>query len=407
MKIIYNIFFYSIYYLLNILSPLLKIRLLQIETYNIGHMSQPIEIHLNEKKLNLINNNLLDIYFPNKEISNSYLWKKWREILQIKIPDKILRFFFEPIFIIALKKNNKKMLIPFRHHRKNLNYNVTNRNNATDKTWQSNDINNVLDKTDPLINFTKKEIESGYKFLKKNNILINDKIILLISRDPKYWHDNSSKKVSSEYTCRDQDINIFKDAVEHLCSQNYKIIRMGKNMEKKLDINNSNFFDYAFSSERSDFLDIFLFKVCYFVISTGSGLDNVSSLFRKNIIHINYGDLVMMNYLNNNIKLFFPKNFYYIKNNIKLNILEIQKILLEHSNIIDCQELLKKTHIGYKNIDNTHIKDACIEMVNYCKNGLDDETIILNKNLKDQIKNKYNMKFKTNFCKTYFKSINL
>ena len=46
-------------------------------------------------------------------------------------------------------------------------------------------------------------------------------------------------------------------------------------------------------------------------------------------------------------------------------------------------------------------------MVNYLKNGLDDETIILNKNLKDQIKNEYNIKFKTNFCKTYFKSINL
>ena len=404
MKTIYDIFFYSIYYLLNILRPLLKIRFLQVETYNIGHMSQPIEIHLNEKKLNLINKDSLDIYFPTKEISNFYLWKKWREILQINIPDKILRFFFEPIFKIALKKNNKEMLVPFRHHSKNLSYNKT---NQTNKTWQSQDINNVLDKTDPLINFTKKETDAGYEFLKKNNILKNDKIILLISRDPKYWHDTSGKRVSSEYTFRDQDINIFKDAVEYLCSQNYKIIRMGKNMDKKLDINNPNFLDYAFSSERSDFLDIFLFKVSYFVISTGSGLDNISSLFRKNILLINYADLVLMNYFNNNIKMFFPKNFYYLQNNKKLNLLEIQKKLLENPNIINCQELLKKFNIGYKNIDNSHIKNACIEMVNYLKNGLDDETIILNKNLKDQIKNEYNIKFKTNFCKTYFKSINL
>ena len=40
MKTIYDIFFYSIYYLLNILRPLLKIRFLQVETYNIGLMSQ-------------------------------------------------------------------------------------------------------------------------------------------------------------------------------------------------------------------------------------------------------------------------------------------------------------------------------------------------------------------------------
>ena len=88
---------------------------------------------------------------------------------------------------------------------------------------------------------------------------------------------------------------------------------MGKNMDKKLDINDPNFLDYAFSSERSDFLDIFLFKVSYFVISTGSGLDNISSLFRKNILLINYADLVLMNYFNNNIKLFFPKIFIIYK----------------------------------------------------------------------------------------------
>ena len=55
------------------------------------------------------------------------------------------------------------MLVPFRHHSKNLSYNKT---NQTNKTWQSQDINNVLDKTDPLINFTK-EADTGYEFLKK------------------------------------------------------------------------------------------------------------------------------------------------------------------------------------------------------------------------------------------------
>ena len=50
--IFYNIFFYFIYYLLNFLHPIIKVRLLQIETYAIGHMSQSIEIHLSEKKLN-------------------------------------------------------------------------------------------------------------------------------------------------------------------------------------------------------------------------------------------------------------------------------------------------------------------------------------------------------------------
>ena len=396
--IIYNIFFRSIYYFLNFINPIIKIRLLQIETYAIGHMSQPLEIHLNEKKLNIIDKNLFDIYFPTKEVCNLFLWHKYRKVMNIIMPDKILRFIFEPIFRIALKKNNQNMLIPFRHHANNLakkNINII---------WQAQDVNGVLEKTDPTISFTKDEENKGYDFFKKNNIFENDKIILLISRDPKYRHLNSNGKVGLNYTYRDQDVNIFKEAVEHLCSLNYKVIRMGRDMEKKLDVQHPNFFDYAFSNQRSDFLDIFLIKACYFAISTGTGLDNVCSLFRKKILLINHGDLILMNYLNKNISLFYPKRFFYLSNNEELNILDIQKKISENSDITEGQEFLKKLNIGYKNIDSNKIKNACVEMIDYLENGPGLEAIELNKKINDQFLNKYNLHFKINFCKSYLKS---
>jgi hypothetical protein len=136
-------------------------------------MSQPLEIHLNEKKLNIIDKNLFDIYFPTKEVCNLFLWHKYRKVMNIIMPDKILRFIFEPIFRIALKKNNQNMLIPFRHHANNLakkNINII---------WQAQDVNGVLEKTDPTISFTKDEENKGYDFFKKNNIFENVKGIIL------------------------------------------------------------------------------------------------------------------------------------------------------------------------------------------------------------------------------------
>jgi len=357
-------------------------------------MSQCIEIHLNEKKHKIINKYLFDIYFPQKENVNLYLWKKWKKILNIKIPDAISRFLFQPIYLIALKKNNKNMLVPFRHNRKML------FDKSLENTWQSQDVYKVLDNSNPLINFSPKEKQRGLNFLKEINISINDKIVLLISRDPAYFYMKRYIR-NHEYSYRDQDINIFDEAVEYLCSLNYKVIRMGRVMDKKLNIKNPNFFDYAFSKQKSDFLDIFLFEVCNFVISTGTGLDCVSSLFRKKILHVNYADLIMMRYFNSNVGLVYPKKFIDINTDKELNIFEIYEKLPKNSNINSGEDFLKKNNITYKNLSRTEIKYACIEMLDFLKNGLDSETLELNKKIKNMFKNKYDISFNSNFCKTY------
>ena len=47
---IYNLFFSIFFYLIIFISNFKKIRFLQIETRRFGHMSEPIEIHILEKK---------------------------------------------------------------------------------------------------------------------------------------------------------------------------------------------------------------------------------------------------------------------------------------------------------------------------------------------------------------------
>jgi len=85
-SLIYNIFFSIIFYLILIISYFKKIRFLQIETRRFGHMSEPIEIHFLEKKKFKENfKEYLDIYFPEKFISNTYLWRRWKNFFKIKI----------------------------------------------------------------------------------------------------------------------------------------------------------------------------------------------------------------------------------------------------------------------------------------------------------------------------------
>jgi len=222
---------------------------------------------------------------------------------------------------------------------------------------------------------------------------------LLISRDPKY-RNNLKNLPYHEYSYRDTDINVFEHAVEYLSSLNYKVIRMGRDMDKKLNIKNPNFFDYAFSEKKSDFLDIFLFEVCNFVISTGTGLDNVSSLFRKKILHVNYADLIMMRYFNSNVGLVYPKKFIDIDTNKELNIYEIYEKLPKNFDNRK-NDFLEKYNINYKSLSREEIKYACIEMIDFLKKGTDSKTLEMNKKIKNIFKNKYNVSFKSNFCKNY------
>ena len=108
-KFLYKYFFIICYYIFKLISPIINIRLLEIETRAIGHLSEPLEIFILEKKRGFIKKNFFDIYFGQNEVANEFLWSKWKEILNLYFNDKIKRKFFGPIFRIALAKKDKNM----------------------------------------------------------------------------------------------------------------------------------------------------------------------------------------------------------------------------------------------------------------------------------------------------------
>jgi len=396
-SLIYNIIFFTFYYFIKFISLFLKIRFLEIETRAIGHMSECIEIHILETKNKIVKKNFFDIYFCQKKIANTYLWLRWKKILNLWGNDWLKRKICFGIFNIAIKKKDSNMLIPFRHHYFS----------APEKNifWQTFDINNVLNDKEPIITFSDEEHEKAYNILGKKNIFQNDKIILLCNRDPKYRSKSNHNLSYLEYSHRDQKIEDYEEAVKYLCNLNYKVIRMGKDMHQRLNVNHKNFFDYAFSDIKNDFLDIFLFKMCNFVISSQTGLESVATLFRKKIFYVNSNELSL--FQNSNYITTYPKKFFHKKSGKELNVHDLfKKKLYDNfkSSLYSFKEEFEKNNITYKNLDKSEITSAFEEIINVFENGVDQETIELNNKFKEKLSLENDLRYNYFFSKKYLKS---
>ena len=369
-----------------------------VETRVIGHMLVPIEIHLQKKKYEIKKKNIIDIYFCEKKIANLYLWGKWKEILGIKINDRLSNFLFEPTFRYIIKKRNKKFLIPFKHNSDTWNHHLfikgeAPRDDSFHYKWEMYDSPHLLEQTSPLIKLTTAEKNFGEKILKKNNILKDDNIILLIVRDSAYYNHMHPEKITTKTSNRDSDIDDFKDLVKDLCEKNYKVIRMGKIMHKKLNYKHDNFIDYAFSDFKSEFLDIFLFSICKFVISTGSGLETISTIFRKKIIYINYSVLEALELPTTmNITFVYPKEIIDTNKNKELSVYDIFKHGLSKENIFQSG---KMNNIVLKSLTTQQMINATEEMIDYMDKKYLESSSEINRKTNNLLQEFY--KFENNF----------
>jgi putative glycosyltransferase (TIGR04372 family) len=138
--------------------------------------------------------------------------------------------------------------------------------------------------------FTNNELLEGEKFLEKFNLRKNQYVCLHV-RDANYLKVVFPEQNYSYHDYRDTDINDYRLLCESLVSCGLKVLRMGKFMAKEIDFANTDIIDYASSSLRSDFLDIYLPSNSKFMISNGSGLDATASMFRKPNLYVNYPNI--------------------------------------------------------------------------------------------------------------------
>jgi putative glycosyltransferase (TIGR04372 family) len=144
--------------------------------------------------------------------------------------------------------------------------------------------------------FSDLEDGQGLRWLKEHGWNSKDPIVCLIVRDAAYLANDpshgggkrSAAKAWSYHSYRDSDIDDYVQGIQWLLDQGVFVIRMGKLAEKKVLLENPSFLDYPFLSDRSDFLDVWLFAKASATISTGTGPDIISNYYHKPVLYLNF-----------------------------------------------------------------------------------------------------------------------
>ena len=159
---------------------------------------------------------------------------------------------------------------------------------------------------DPLIKFSTDESQIGQEFIETGC----RRLVCLNVRDSAYNSLLNSKHnfPAKSWKFRNSDIDSYDDAVRKLDNFGYCVYRMGKVVEKKLQVNSPRVFDYATNGTRTEFLDFYIGSVCDFVISTGSGWDEIPKIFQKPVMLVNLFDFLAQSALSRPCVI-YPKIF--------------------------------------------------------------------------------------------------
>lgn len=222
------------------------------------------------------------------------------------------------------------------------------------------DVKGVLSRTKPHMPFTKEENKRGRDFLEEIGLKKIDRFVCVIVRDSAYKDQVQSwlKKDWSYHNYRDSDLNTYHDAILTLAKKGYWVIRMGKVVNKPLNIHHPRVLDYSKSTYRNDFLDMWLMANCFFCITTGTGLDDVCVAFRRPLVEVNYLPLGW-NRCNQALLVGLSKKLRWKSNGKFLRLNDLIK-----TGAINFSQTKLYNDLGVEIVDNTsdEITDAVIEM---------------------------------------------
>jgi len=232
----------------------------------------------------------------------------------------------------------------------------------------SRDLYGYLANTKQHIQFTSSEDLKGSEFLKTIGLVESEKFICLVVRDSAYKSKFQSHiKSSWEYhNFRDCDIDTYNKTALELAQKGYWVFRMGKIVHKEFKASHERIFDYANSDDKSDFLDIWLLANCHFAISSGTGLDSVSDIFRRPVVYANYDSMENLVMWSHSISA--PKKLFWEEKNRYLTLTESVEHSYQHSN------LFSKNLIKVVDLDEVEIRDLVMEMELRLSNSWDDSS---------------------------------
>ena len=249
--------------LLRIVKSVYKLRYGYFIVDRIGHFAFDVGYYLSECEYSGRKKGK-DIFFFEGITPNTYFLELCRR-----------KIFFAP-FVRYLYRAN--CVLPYGSDQKLL---------PARRTTASRDRSGLLGITGPAFSFTETENEKGQEYLRYLGYP-NEKYVCLIVRDSAYLRQLRPDRDWSYHDYRDTNIKSYEKSAKALADRGYLVFRMGKAVQQPFEIDHPKIIDYAMSPRKSDFLDVWLMANCRFCISTGTGLDEIATVFRRPVVYVNY-----------------------------------------------------------------------------------------------------------------------
>jgi putative glycosyltransferase (TIGR04372 family) len=263
-----------------ILRPVILIQVHKVKDWRIGHFATNTEI----TRLKTVEHNknnrkkLITIYYFGSKVSSN----------------------------IALREMWSRNLPSVRGHwgwlLNAITSKLANMNSSTDST--SIDLSGFLLSENKPILALKRSHQSGIDLIR--NLCNADSFVCLNVRDCAFMSTTRTRDMSY-HNYRDSNISTYVKAAEALAEMGYTVFRMGALVKEPLVSKHPKVIDYATNGMRTEFLDIFLGAHCTFCISTGSGWDNVPTIFRRPIMLVNHLPIISPEGITHNYVI-YPKS---------------------------------------------------------------------------------------------------
>lgn len=327
------------------IKPFLEIQFVMLLSSRIGHFSANTEFMLLRQLDKLYEKKKCYLFYEETFVCNTQLSKMWKRILPvIPFPSTCREIDRTLCVLLGGKYKNDPI-------------------KAFESCKLGRDHEQLLEKRDsPYLYFTPLEIYKAESILHNMGLKKNQPFVCLLVRDAGYLDYRApGKNLFRHHHCRNADIDYYHKAVLFLANEGYMVFRMGKHVEKPLNVNHLNIVDFANHPKRCDLLDIYLAAHCKFIISTSTGLDCISQLFKKPVLFTDLLPIFRQLQFWYPCMLFIPKKIRYHDTKTLLTFKELEQYFI---NITDVTIQSKLEEKNTEIVPNTpeEILDAVIEM---------------------------------------------
>jgi len=241
-------------------------KLIRVGTFNssrIGHYGADVGHQFIKQKLST-NSNIVDLYWLNNKTSNM----QWDKMVK--------RNFLVYAWVKYVDRWND--FIPGGEVHK-----------RASSQSASRDIGGIIYNSKcSMMKFSHEEESIAKNFLKKLGWYEGQPFVCVQVRDSAYLNETFKDNDWSYHDYRDSDINTYIPALEWLANNDILIIRMGKITKQNIISSSLNIIDYSSLNNCDDLLDVWLFANCLFCITTGSGPDMISDVYKRPLLCLNY-----------------------------------------------------------------------------------------------------------------------